>query len=119
MHLGRGGFSWRSVLSMVPGIQEDPPLGTFSRAGGRGGAAHNGPQGPTFHSDPFDRIRGAIIVSRYFLLNWGIVGAEGRGWIPVTFRWPQGLDGSLEYAATISIRPVAVWFRSLTLWRMI
>ena len=49
------------------------------------------PRGLALHSDPFDRIRGAIIVSRYFLLNWGIVGAEGRGWIPVTFRGPQGL----------------------------
>ena len=91
MHLGRGGFTWRSVLSLVPGIQEDPPLGTFSRAGGRGGAAHHGPWGPTLRSDPFDRIRGAVIVSRYFLLNWGILGAEGRGRILVTFRGPQGL----------------------------
>ena len=76
---------------MVPGIQEDPPLGTFSRAGGRGGAAHHGPWGPTLRSDPLDRIRGAVIVSRYFLLNWGILGAEGRGRILVTFRGPQGL----------------------------
>ena len=91
MHLGRGGFTWWSVLSLVPGIQEDPPLGTFSRAGGRGGAAHHGPWGPTLRSDPFDRIRGAVIVSRYFLLNWGILGAEGRGRILVTFRGPQGL----------------------------
>lgn len=49
------------------------------------------PRGPTLHSDPFDRIRGAVIVSRYFLLNWGVVGAEGRGRIPVTFKGPQGL----------------------------
>ena len=48
MQLGRGGFSWRSVLSLVPGIWEDPLLGTFSPAGGRGGVAHHGPRGPTF-----------------------------------------------------------------------
>ena len=59
--------------------------------GGRGGAAHHGPQGPALHSDPFDRIRGAVIASGYFLLNWGIAGAEGHGWIPVTFRGPHGL----------------------------
>ena len=81
----------RSVLSLVPGIWEDPLLGTFSLAGGRGGAAHHGPRGPTLYSNPCDRIRGAVIVSGYFLLNWGIVGAEGCGRIPVTFRGPQGL----------------------------
>ena len=43
MRLGWGGFSWWSVLSLVPGIWEDPLLGTFWLAGGRGGAAHHGP----------------------------------------------------------------------------
>ena len=49
------------------------------------------PRGLALHSDPFDRIRGAIIASGYFLLNWGVAGAEGHGWILVTFRGPQGL----------------------------
>ena len=38
------------MLSLVPGIWEDPLLGTFSLAGGRGGAAHHGPRGPTLHT---------------------------------------------------------------------
>ena len=91
LQLGRGGFSSRSVLSLVPGIREDPPLGTFSPMGGRGGAAHHGSWGPALHIDPFDRIRGAIIAPGYFLLNWGATGAEGQGQILVTFRGPQGL----------------------------
>ena len=53
--------------------------------------AYHGPWGPALHSDPFARIRGAVITSGYFLLNWGVTGAEGRGQIPVTFRGPQGL----------------------------
>ena len=48
-------------------------------------------RGLALHSVPFDRIRGAIITSGYFLLNWGITGAEGRGRIPVTFSVPLGL----------------------------
>ena len=74
-----------------PGSGRILPLGTFSPVGGRGGVAHHGPRGPALHSDPFDRIRGAVIVSGYFLLNWVVVGAEGRGRILVTFRGPQGL----------------------------
>ena len=70
-----------------PGSGRILPLGTS--LAGRGGPSW--PQGSTLHSDPFDRIRGAVIVSGYFLLNWGVIGAEGRGWIPVTFRGPQGL----------------------------
>ena len=54
LQLGRGGFSSRSVLSLVPGIREDPPLGTFSPMGGRGGAAHHGSRGPTLHSPQYD-----------------------------------------------------------------
>ena len=91
MRLGRGGFSGEVCCNWSLGSGRILLLGTFSLAGGRGGAAHHGPRGLTLHSDPFDRIRGTVIASGYFLLNWGLAGAEGRGWIPVTFRGPQGL----------------------------
>ena len=105
---------------MVPGIWEDPSVRDRLAGGRERRGGPSWPQGSTLHSDPFDRIRGAVIVSGYFLLNWGVVGAEGRGWIPVTFRGPQGLwAGVWSIVATIKICPVAVWVRSLTLRRMI
>ena len=43
--LGRGGFSWRSVLSLVPGIWEAPSVRDFPRRrgweGGMGAAHHS------------------------------------------------------------------------------
>ena len=47
MQLGQGGFSWWSVLSLVPGIWEAPSVRDFPRWQGRSGAARHGPQGPT------------------------------------------------------------------------
>ena len=41
--LGWGGFSWRSVLPLVPGIWEAPSARDFTRWRKRGGAAHHGP----------------------------------------------------------------------------
>ena len=46
MWLGRGGFSWRSVLSLVPGIQEDPSVRDLL-AEVEEGPTHHGPRGPT------------------------------------------------------------------------
>ena len=40
---GAGGFSWQSVLSLVPGIWEAPSIRDFPRQRERGVAAHHGP----------------------------------------------------------------------------
>ena len=64
MRPGRGGFSWWSVLSLVPGIWEDPPLGTFLPAGGRGGVAHHSPRGPTLHAGLEEAQAGIKIAGR-------------------------------------------------------
>ena len=42
MQLRPGGFSWQSVLSLVPGIWEAPFLRDFPGQHGRGGAARHG-----------------------------------------------------------------------------
>ena len=81
MQLGRGGFSWRSVLSLVPGIREAPFLRDFPCRWGRGGGGSSWQPAKCAVIGPWD-LRGSSI--RDFLAR----GREMRGG-PL---WPPGSD---------------------------
>ena len=70
MQLGLGGFSWRSVLSLVPGIWEAPSIRDF--LGARGGAARYGNRRSVLSLVPWIREDPSV---RDFL-RWE--GVEGR-----------------------------------------